>query len=110
MTHERPYKKSMEQYVAVLKLAESKNHYFNLKIVKTFLDEITLYPIGSYVRLNNRAIGEVVSTNPANPFKPRVRIVVDGQGNRISDANLCDLSVTNILNIVTGVSADEVSA
>jgi HD-GYP domain-containing protein (c-di-GMP phosphodiesterase class II) len=110
MTHDRPYKKSMEQYVAVLKLAESKDHYFNLKIVKVFLDEITLYPIGSHVRLNNGAIGEVVSTNPANPFKPKVRIVVDGQGHRISNENLCDLSVTNILNIVTGVSADEVSA
>ena len=110
MTHDRPYKKSMEQYVAVLKLAESKDHYFNLKIVKVFLDEITLYPIGSHVRLNNGAIGEVVWTNPANPFKPKVRIVVDGQGRRILDEDLCDLSVTNILNIVTGVSADEASA
>ena len=110
MIHDRPYKKSMEPYVAVLKLADSKDRYFNLKIVKVFLDEITLYPIGSHVRLNNGAIGKVVWTNPANPFKPKVRIVVDGQGRRISDENLCDLSVTNILNIVTGVSADEASA
>jgi HD-GYP domain-containing protein (c-di-GMP phosphodiesterase class II) len=110
MTHDRPYKKSMEQYVSVLKLAGNKERYFDPKIVKVFLDEITLYPIGSFVRLNSGAIGEVVSTNPANPFRPSVRIVRDSQGKRVAGEQVCDLTQTNILNIETGVSADEASA
>jgi HD-GYP domain-containing protein (c-di-GMP phosphodiesterase class II) len=110
MTHDRPHRKAMEQYISVLELVETKDLLYDRQIVKVFLDVITLYPTGSYVRLNNGAIGVVVSTSSANPFKPKVRIIVDGNGNRISDETVCDLSMSNILSIVTGVPADEVSA
>ncbi len=109
MTHYRPHKKAMEQYVSVLELARTKDLLFDPRIVKVFLDVITIYPIGTYVRLNNSAIGVVVSTNPDNPFRPVVRIVRDGQGNKVSGEQI-DLAQTNILNIVTGVPATEASA
>ena len=109
MTHNRPHKKATEQYISVLELAETKNLFFAPYIVKFFLDELTLYPIGSHVRLNNKAIGIVVGTNRSNPFKPTVRIVSDGQGNRILDERLINLADTPILNIIEGVSAEEVS-
>lgn len=109
MTHYRPHKKAMEQYVSVLELAGTKDLLFDPRIVKVFLDVITIYPTGTYVRLNNGAIGVVVSTNPDNPFRPVVRIVRDGQGNKVSGEQI-DLAQTNILNIVTGVPATEASA
>jgi len=67
MTHDRPHKKAAAQYSSVLQLAGSKDLLFSPNIVKIFLDEITLYPIGSYVRLNNKALCIVVGTNPNNP-------------------------------------------
>jgi HD-GYP domain-containing protein (c-di-GMP phosphodiesterase class II) len=109
MTHNRPHRKATEQYISVLELAETKNLFFAPYIVKFFLDELTLYPIGSHVRLNNKAVGIVVGTNRSNPFKPTVRIVSDGQGNRILDERLINLADTAILNIVAGISAEEVS-
>lgn len=108
MTHDRPHKKAAAQYISVLQLAGSKDRLFAPHIVKIFLDEITLYPIGSYVRLNNKAIGVVVETNPGNPLKPTVRVVVDGHGMRVTEERLIDLAENNILTIVAGVSADEV--
>jgi len=110
MTHNRPHKKAMEQYVSVLELAGTKDMLFDPRIVKVFLDVITVYPIGCYVRLNNNAIGVVVSTNTGNPFRPVVRIVRDGQGKRPIGEQTYDLMQTSILNIVTGVKADEASA
>lgn len=108
MTHDRPHRKASAQYISVLELAETKNLFFSSYIVKIFIDEFTLYPIGSYVSLNNKAIGVVVGTNRSNPFKPTVRIVSDGQGNRILDERLINLADTAILNIVAGISAEEV--
>jgi HD-GYP domain-containing protein (c-di-GMP phosphodiesterase class II) len=108
MTHNRPHRKAAAQYISVLELAETKNMFFAPYIVKVFLDEFTLYPVGSYVRLNNKAVGVVVGTNRSNPFKPTVRIISDGQGNRILDERLIDLADTAILNIVAGISAEEV--
>jgi len=108
MTHNRPYRKATEQYISVLELAETKDLYFAPYVVKNFLDELTLYPVGSHVRLNNKAVGIVVRTNASNPFKPTVRIVSDGQGGRILDERLIDLADTAILNIVAGIPAEEV--
>ena len=110
MTHGRPHKKAMEQYVSVLELAGTKDLLFDPRIVKVFLDVITVYPIGCYVRLNNNSIGVVVSTNTGNPFRPVVRIVRDGQGKRPIGEGTYDLLQTSILNIVTGVKAEEASA
>jgi len=107
MTHNRPHRKAAAQYLSVLELAGTKARLFAPSIVKIFLDEITLYPIGSYVRLNNKAIGIVVETNPSNPLKPTIRIVVDGHGNRVSEEKLINLAGNTILTIVAGVAADE---
>jgi HD-GYP domain-containing protein (c-di-GMP phosphodiesterase class II) len=107
MTHDRGYKKTAEQYLSVLSLANSKDALFAPHIVKAFLDEITLYPTGSYVRLNSKAIGVVVQTNPKNPFKPIVRLIADGRGNRLQGGNAIDLAKDNILNIVGGIPVDD---
>jgi HD-GYP domain-containing protein (c-di-GMP phosphodiesterase class II) len=109
MTHHRPHRKAAAQYISVRELAGTKNMFFDPRMVKVFLDELTMYPVGSYVRLNNRAVGVVVGTNRNNPFKPTVRIVSDGQGNRISGEQLVNLADTTILNIVAGISAEEVA-
>jgi HD-GYP domain-containing protein (c-di-GMP phosphodiesterase class II) len=108
MTHNRPHRKAAAQYISVLELAETKDLFFAPYIVKIFLDELTLYPVGSHVRLNNKAVGVVVGTNCGNPFKPTVRIISDGQGNRILDERVIDLADTAILNIVAGISAEDV--
>ncbi|MHB8910154.1 MAG: HD-GYP domain-containing protein [Syntrophales bacterium] len=110
MTHDRPHKKAAAQYISVLQLAGSKDMLFSPHIVKIFLDEITLYPIGSYVRLNNKAIGVVVETNPGNPLKPTIQIVVDGHGRKATEKKLINLAENSILTIVAGVSADELPA
>ena len=110
MTHDRPHKKAAAQYLSVLQLAGSKDLLFAPHTVKLFLDVITLYPIGSYVRLNNKSIGVVVETNPNNPLKPIVRIVVDGHGKKTMEEKLINLSENNILTIAAGISASELPA
>jgi HD-GYP domain-containing protein (c-di-GMP phosphodiesterase class II) len=109
MTHDRPHKKAAAQYLSVLQLAGSKDMLFAPHIVKMFLDVITLYPIGSYVRLNNKAIGIVVETNPHNPMKPVVRVLVDGHGKKATEEKLINLAENNILTIAAGVSAEELT-
>jgi hypothetical protein len=110
MTHNRPFRKAAAQYFSILKLIETKDLLFATHVMKAFLDEFTMYPAGSYVRLNNKAIGIVVRPNRKNPFKPTVRLISDGQGSRILDEKMIDLADTAILNIVAGISAEEVPA
>ena len=104
MTHSRPYRNAITQCASMKELIKSKNTLFSSKIVKAFLGAMSLYPIGSCVRLNNNAVGTVVAVNKAHPLKPQIKILLDGQGNRIMEDKLIDLSENTILSIVGDIS------
>ncbi|MCG6537827.1 MAG: HD domain-containing protein [Syntrophales bacterium LBB04] len=78
MTHNRPHKKALMQFDSVRQLIESKDQLFSPQILKVFLEEMSLYPIGSYVKLNNGAIGRVCRTNRTLPKKPASNLTFGG--------------------------------
>jgi len=108
MTHDRPYRKAGAQHKSVLEIAQAKDALFSPQIIKIFLDEITMYPVGSYVRLNNKAVGLVVETNPTNPLKPVINLIVDGHGKRVLHDKRINLAENNILNIQDAVLKGEI--
>ena len=108
MTHHRAYRKAGSQHKSILEIAQAKDALFSPHIIKIFLDEITMYPIGSYVLLNNKAIGIVVKTNPTNPLKPVINLVMDGHGKRLLEDRRIDLADNNILNIQGSILKDEI--
>jgi len=107
MTHYRPHKKAIMQFASVRELVETKNQMFSHKILKLFLEEISLYPIGSCVKLNNKAIGRVIATNADQPLKPIISILFDGHGDRITDDRTINLKENPILVITGGVLEEE---
>ena len=78
---------------------------FPVKIIKVFLNQISFFPLNSYVKLNDRSVGRVITTNPDFPLKPTVEILCDNAGNRLKRSRIVDLSEQPLLYI-TG-SADE---
>lgn len=107
MTHNRPHKKAIMQFASVREIIETKNLLFSPKIIKIFLEVISIYPTGSCVKLNNMAICRVVATNPDQPLKPFVSILFDGQGNRVSEEKIINLKEHPVLTIVSGVSDED---
>ena len=43
-----------------------------------------IYSPGNLVRLDTGEIGVVVRVNPEDPYRPKVRVVVDARGERVS--------------------------
>ena len=107
MTHNRPHKKAIMQCTSVRELIETKDLLFPTKILRAFLEELSLYPIGSCVKLNNNSIGRVIDTNKDQPLKPIIKILFDGHGNKVTEERIIDLKVNTVLNILGGVSEDE---
>ena len=91
MTHNRPHKKAIMQFTSVRELIETKDLLFPTKILRAFLEELSLYPIGSCVKLNNNAIGRVIDTNKDQPMKPIIKLLFDGHGNEVTDERIIDL-------------------
>lgn len=108
MISNRPHRKAMMQHTSVRELIWSKNLLFSSKIIKAFIKEISLYPVGSYVKLNNKTTGVVIDTNEENPMKPVVKLLFDGKGNVLTENSMVKLDETPLLYIVDSVSREEI--
>ncbi len=80
LASDRPYRNAMSPYdaiVAVLRGA-GKDQY-DRHMMRAFLDTVSLFPIGSFVRLSNGTIGKVLRANPGKHTCPVV-LLIDGDG------------------------------
>jgi len=105
MIKDRPYRDRIEKNRAVRDVISSCKAKFPVKIIKVFLNQISFFPLNSYVKLNDRSVGRVINTNPNFPLKPIVEVLYDSLGNRLAEERVVDLSEQALL-YVTG-SIDE---
>lgn len=63
-------------------------------VVKAFINLTGIYPVGTLVVLDTFALAMVVASNsePTALSRPLVRMITDGQGNRIDDRQVYDLT------------------
>jgi HD-GYP domain-containing protein (c-di-GMP phosphodiesterase class II) len=108
MTHHRPYRKALLHPLSAKELIKQKNSLFAPFVIKAFLQEISLYPPGSYVLLNNKAIAEVVANDKNHPLRPEVRILFDGEGNKVYTDVIVKLAQNPLFFIMDGISQDEI--
>ena len=83
MMWDRPYRKSLLGNKAIRQIISDNSRRFDTKIVKIFVQCLGIYPVGSFVSLNNGAIGLVVKTHPVAPLRPMVRILLTEEGKRL---------------------------
>ena len=108
MTHQRPNRHALKQtFTAMELIAGFRESAFPEDVVKAFLKEITLYPEGCYVLLNNRWICEVVAINRDNALRPDVRVVIDHLGRKDEAGKVIRLIDNPIYYIEDCVSLDE---
>ena len=87
-----------------------KNHAddFDRKVFRSMVRQISPYPAGSRVRLNNGSTARVAAVNPDNFYRPKVEILCDPTGKRLAGGAVMDLERSPFLYII-GPSRDELS-
>lgn len=63
-------------------------------IVQAFVKALSIYPIGSYVRLEGGEVARVVRSQPEIPEKPVIAVIADAQRNVLRDPVEIDLAMT----------------
>jgi len=106
MRRDRPYRDRVEKMRAIKGIISSSKGKFPAKVVKAFLNQISFFPVGSNVKLNDRSAGRVIRTNPEFPLKPIVEIFYDHVGNKLKTPKIVDLSQQPLLYITESI--DEV--
>jgi HD-GYP domain-containing protein (c-di-GMP phosphodiesterase class II) len=104
MIRRRSYREEHLSYVAMKNILSAANRKYDPAIVKAFLSNMAVYPVGSIVQLNNNAIGKVVSANPSLPLRPKIAILVDEFGEKLSGDKIIDLNEVSSLYIVKPLS------
>jgi len=109
MTHHRPHREALMESFSAKELIGQKNALFAPFVIKSFFKEISLYPPGSYVILNNKALAEVVANDQNHPLRPDVKILFNGEGNKVFDEVIIKLSHNPLFFIVDGLARKEIS-
>ncbi|MGE5605462.1 MAG: HD-GYP domain-containing protein [Bacteroidota bacterium] len=78
----RKHRKRMTPYEALKNLL-GLPHLFDIKILKSFVACMAIYPIGSFVKLNTGETAKVIGINQGAPFRPEIRIYFAQNGEMV---------------------------
>ena len=88
---ERPYKKAFSKRDAV-EMIMAMTDELDINAMRSFLDTVILYPVGSIIQLSNGEQAKVVANNPISIMRPKVVGLTTGNvydlGNDLSCASL----------------------
>ncbi|MBI4437196.1 MAG: HD domain-containing protein [Candidatus Omnitrophica bacterium] len=99
MTQPRPYREAKLSHEAVRELIGTALEIFDTRVMKTLINQIGIYPIGSWVKLNTEEIARVVGQNQNFPLHPIVEILFDPKGHFLETTKTYDLFKQQILYI-----------
>lgn len=109
VTH-RAFREGMDANTSLLELMKSSRTLYDEGVVRVLIFCISLYPLGSLVRLSTNAVGKVTKANPGNPKFPLVRILFDEKGNKVSDYMIVQTSAEKGITIQKSLTKEEIAA
>jgi len=74
LTSDRPYRKALSPHEAVEYLMGSGGTHFNMNMIKSFLQKIIPFPVGTVVKLSNGFIGTVDKINQEMLLRPSIKV------------------------------------
>jgi HD-GYP domain-containing protein (c-di-GMP phosphodiesterase class II) len=109
LTHDRPHRKRMLHFDAIKYIINSAKATFSKPILKVLLQQLSTYPLHSFVKLNSGEIAQVTKINPLSPLCPVVRIMYNSCRGKIRTAKSINLAKTSLLYIVGSVFEEDLS-
>jgi putative nucleotidyltransferase with HDIG domain len=85
MRTERVYQQSFPTDRILAVLRDAKGHKFDQHLVRRFVQLLGIYPPGSLVRLDTGVVAVVLRAYPVDPYRPRVRVIIDENGRLLED-------------------------
>ncbi len=104
----RHYRQKSLPHTAVRTILTEEKTAFSREIMKALVEQLSLYPLGTHVRLNTGEVGVVIELKPRRPLTPIIQISrTDAQAER--EETIIDLSTASMLYVVEAVRATEVT-
>jgi HD-GYP domain-containing protein (c-di-GMP phosphodiesterase class II) len=107
LIRKRPNRDKLLEVEAIKFILKEAKGLFPHRILKAFFNEISLFPVNTYVRLNNKSIGRTISTVRNQPLRPLVQLIYDGLGNRLEKEELVRLADNPLLYVTDYLKENE---
>jgi hypothetical protein len=104
LVSERPYRKRLLPHEAVKELLVAEQQTFPREILKALVEQLSVYPLGTTVRLSTGEVGTVVKVNSRYPLRPVVK-VDERSGSEGSGPRQVDLSLTPLVSVIETLDA-----
>ncbi|MCS7231856.1 MAG: HD domain-containing protein [Elusimicrobiota bacterium] len=108
MTHPRPYRERILPHDAIVSLVKQAQTELDSQLVKLFVDKISIFPVGSYVKLNTGEIARVIAANPSFPVRPKVKIILTSEKLPPKQTEIINLAEVSSINIVEAVDETKI--
>jgi putative nucleotidyltransferase with HDIG domain len=94
-------------------LSEQSGTAFEPELLRRFVSLMGIFPIGTLVRLHSGEVGIVTAEHPADPFRPQVKVVLDGNGEHVPEPLVINIWERDVqgrhpYSVVEAVSPDTV--
>ena len=93
----------MSAHKAIRFLLANAKDYFDPDVLKVFINKMSVYPIGSIVRLDTQELARVISVEPGSPLRPVVMIIRDASDEPLKENIIIDLSSQDFPSIQDSV-------
>ena len=100
MTHPRGDRKAHVTYNALSEIVDLRNKDYDPRLIKALVHVVSIFPLGSLVKLNNGSIGRVIRTNKLHSARPLIEILIDTHGNRLDTSEFLNLEEEPMIYIV----------
>ena len=98
-SHPRTYRSLFTSYEALEQVVGLRDESLSGDVVAALVDEISAFPLDSFVLLSTGEIGRVVGTNPTNLMRPVVRTVWDPLWQPVGEPRTLDLSEETTVSV-----------
>ncbi len=100
MISPRPYRRRMLPHHAIKHLLVNEKQAFSHHLLKALVAQLSVYPLGTAVRLNTGEVGAVIQVSPRHPLRPILRIEQTDKTEGAMSGRVMDLSKTTFVHIV----------
>ncbi|MBD3296778.1 MAG: HD domain-containing protein [Candidatus Omnitrophica bacterium] len=91
-THTRLWKPRYLPDKAIQLILDNESRTFDSHYIKALLKHISIFPIGTFVRISSGETGQVIKTNEATPMRPVISVMYDRDNRKREEARTVDLS------------------
>ncbi|MDD5633940.1 MAG: HD domain-containing protein [Candidatus Omnitrophica bacterium] len=98
-THTRPWRARYAPDHALQHILDNESNSYDPYYMKAMLRYVSIFPVGSWVKISSGEIGNVVRTNEDSPMRPVISISFDRDRKIIPEPRIMDLSKQLLVHV-----------